>query len=97
MITKYTMKKAAQLANAKPNKLLDALEKHNIFIRDGFGTRIPNAHFQREGYFVADLTNVNFGTHNAIRHKVKVTPKGVAFLKEFIDGLDNKREILRSD
>lgn len=90
------MKKAAALINAKPRKLIDALEKSGIFTRDSNGTRIAKHEFLEKGYFVNEFTSINKGTHRELRHTTKVTSRGVAFLQYFINTQINTASILKT-
>lgn len=89
------MKTAAGMLGAKPKKLIDALEDEKVFHRDRMtNRRMPKEKYIAMGYFHCVLTDYQRGATRQFYQKPVTTPNGLQFLREFIERLPNRDEIL---
>ncbi|MFT7561347.1 MAG: phage antirepressor YoqD-like protein [Flavobacteriales bacterium] len=78
------MKVAATIVNARPLKLLNALEEQGVLRRDINNSRVPAQEYIDRAFFVTATTNFKKGPVTHYRTRIFVTPNGIEFLRDFI-------------
>lgn len=79
----YDMKCAANIVNAKPTKLREALLNQDVFYRDYNQALCVRLKYIEAGYFTYAATEHKRGPVRHITNKIMATPNGIEFLREF--------------